>query len=84
MIYEYRCPQCGKESEVNHGMTEDPQVACPSCGCDMNRRITGGQGTIFKGSGFPGNDMKKKASYAKAQDKNEDEFGAKKPWELMR
>ena len=82
-IYEYKCGWCGKEVTVNHPMTEDPEVACPTCGTSMNRKITGGQGVIFKGPGFPGNDMKKKDAYAKEQEKNEKESRTKRPWELI-
>lgn len=84
MIYQYRCQLCGKEVEVNHGMTEDPEVSCPTCGSEMTRRITGGAGTIFKGSGFPGNDMKKKERYFREQQKTEAEMQTKKPWEVVR
>lgn len=83
MIYEYVCPKCHAEEEVHHGMTETPEIRCVNCGNVMSRRITGGQGTIFKGPGFPGNDMKKKDAYAKEQEKNEKESRTKRPWELI-
>lgn len=83
MIYEYVCPKCHAEEEVHHGMTETPEIRCVNCGNVMSRKITGGQGTIFKGPGFPGNDMKKKDAYAKEQEKNEKESRTKRPWELI-
>lgn len=83
MIYEYVCPNCSTEEVINHGMTESPDVRCAKCGHVMGRRITGGQGTIFKGAGFPGNDMKKKDQYFKEQEKHEREARTKKPWELV-
>ena len=30
--YDYRCTSCGNVFEVEHGMTERPEVTCPSCG----------------------------------------------------
>lgn len=83
MIYEYVCPNCSAEEEVNHGMDEVPTIRCSKCGHVMSRRITGGQGIIFKGPGFPGNDMKKKDQYFKEQERNEKESRTKRPWELI-
>ena len=30
--YGYRCGSCGKVFEVEHGMTEHPNIVCPECG----------------------------------------------------
>ena len=30
--YDYRCTSCGNVFEVEHGMTERPEVSCPTCG----------------------------------------------------
>lgn len=57
--YIYICKQCQKETELFHRMSESPDVICKDCNEKMNIKITGGSGFIFKGSGFPGNDMKK-------------------------
>lgn len=83
MIYEYVCPNCALHEVIDHGMTENPEIRCTGCGEKMLRKITGGAGTVFKGTGFPGNDMKKKDAYAKEQERNEKESRTKRPWELI-
>ncbi|HEX2205712.1 MAG TPA: zinc ribbon domain-containing protein [Longimicrobium sp.] len=50
--YEYRCPQCGTDFEKFQKMSDDPVAACPKCGADAERRLSGGAGLLFKGSGF--------------------------------
>ena len=49
--YEYRCPE-GHEIELFQKMTDKPRAKCPSCGRTAVRRISGGAGLVFKGSGF--------------------------------
>ena len=49
--YEYRCPQ-GHEFEKFQKMSDRPRVKCPVCGKVASRKISGGAGFVFKGSGF--------------------------------
>jgi len=49
--YEYTCPQ-GHSFEKFQKMTEKPRAKCPTCGQLASRRISGGAGLVFKGSGF--------------------------------
>ncbi len=49
--YEYQCPE-GHQFERFHKMNERPRVKCPTCGKVAMRRISGGAGLVFKGSGF--------------------------------
>ena len=49
--YEYRCPE-GHEFERVQKMTGPPRAKCPICGRTATRRISGGAGLIFKGTGF--------------------------------
>jgi putative FmdB family regulatory protein len=49
--YEYRCPE-GHEFEVFQKMSDPPGATCPECGEDAERRLSGGAGLLFKGSGF--------------------------------
>lgn len=61
--YEYTCKDCQASFDVFHGMTEQPEVACPSCGSRSTARLlTGGAGLIFKGSGFYITDYKNSAA----------------------
>lgn len=49
--YEYQCPE-GHEFELFQKMSEKPRAKCPLCGKTAARRISGGAGLVFKGSGF--------------------------------
>ena len=49
--YEYQCPT-GHVFELFQKMTDRPRAKCPECGRSAERRISGGAGLIFKGSGF--------------------------------
>ena len=49
--YEYECPE-GHEFELFQKMSEKPRAKCPVCGKVAERRISGGAGLVFKGSGF--------------------------------
>lgn len=50
--YEYRCPGCGNEFEKFQRMSDEPKAPCPACGAEAQRRLSGGAGLLFKGSGF--------------------------------
>src|SRR5215207_8892147 len=51
--YEYRCPQ-GHDFEHFFSKISDSKgmLPCPRCGQEAERRISGGSGLLFKGSGF--------------------------------
>jgi putative FmdB family regulatory protein len=49
--YEYRCPD-GHLFEKFQKMNEKPRAKCPVCGKPATRKISGGAGLVFKGSGF--------------------------------
>jgi putative FmdB family regulatory protein len=49
--YEYVCP-AGHEFEKFQKMSDKPRAACPTCGKSATRKISGGAGLVFKGSGF--------------------------------
>ena len=63
--YEYRCPSCGSEFEKFQRMSDEPVAECPSCGAASERRLSGGAGLLFKGSGFYITDYRSE-SYKKA------------------
>jgi putative FmdB family regulatory protein len=50
--YEYRCNECGNDFETFQRMSDEPVASCPKCGKDASRRLSGGAGLLFKGSGF--------------------------------
>ncbi len=61
--YEYSCLKCGKDFEAFQSMKDDPLKVC-TCGKKgkVRRKIGGGAGLIFKGSGFYITDYKKTGS----------------------
>ena len=69
--YEYRCRSCGEEFEKFQRMSDEPVAECPACGTAAERRLSGGAGLIFKGSGFYITDYRgegyKKAADAESQ-----------------
>lgn len=71
--YEYECPD-GHQFEKLQKMSEKPRAACPVCGKAAVRKISGGAGLVFKGSGFYITDYGKDG---KGPRKAETESGAK-------
>ncbi len=49
--YDYRCPSCGMQFDVEHPMSEHPDVFCPSCNTQAERVFLP-SGITFHGSGF--------------------------------
>lgn len=49
--YDFRCPE-GHDFELFLRTTARARVKCPECGRLATRRISGGAGLLFKGSGF--------------------------------
>jgi putative FmdB family regulatory protein len=59
--YEYICAKCGHEMEAFQSMNDKPLRQCPACQRRaLKRKVGGGGGLIFKGSGFYINDYRKK------------------------
>ena len=55
--YDYRCTACQSVFEVEHPMSEKPEVKCPECGSDAER-VFGASGIVFSGSGFYNTDQR--------------------------
>ena len=76
--YEYRCP---KGHEFEHFFrtisSAESQMKCPECGEVGERRISGGTGLLFKGSGFYITDYGKdgKKDQRRAADSSKSESG---------
>lgn len=49
--YEYECPE-GHSFEKFQKMNDKPRAKCPVCGKPGTRKISGGAGLVFRGSGF--------------------------------
>ncbi|MDI1335005.1 MAG: zinc ribbon domain-containing protein [Lacunisphaera sp.] len=60
--YEYVCTKCGHEMEAFQSMKDEPLTRCPACRkAALKRKVGGGAGLIFKGTGFYITDYKKKS-----------------------
>ena len=49
--YEYECPE-GHAFEKFQKMADKPRAKCPVCGKPATRKISGGSGLVFRGTGF--------------------------------
>lgn len=59
--YDYDCLKCGHAFEAFQSMKDEPLKSCPKCKKrSVKRRIGGGAGLIFKGTGFYITDYKNK------------------------
>ena len=59
--YEYYCTACKFEFEEFQSIASEPIQICPKCKTkNVKRKISGGTGLIFKGSGFYITDYKNK------------------------
>lgn len=63
--YDYKCTVCGEVFEVEHGMTEHPEIACPRCGKPAEKVISA-SGIKFEGNGFYNTDMRSGSSSTEA------------------
>ena len=70
--YDYRC-QNGHDSEHFFRRFSDAptELVCPVCGAEAVRRVSGGAGLVFKGSGFYLTDYGKNAHRKPAADASE-------------
>jgi len=75
--YEYQCPN-GHDFELFQKMSDKPRAKCPTCGQPATRKISGGAGLVFKGSGFYITDYGKDG---KGPRKDGDKAPAEKPAE---
>ena len=59
--YDYKCPQCETQVEVEHPMSEHPTIHCPSCGAEA-QRVFSTSGIVFEGHGFYNTDQRNSGS----------------------
>jgi putative FmdB family regulatory protein len=60
-LYDYKCTQCDKTTEIRRGFDETHIEACPSCGGKL-ARVFNPAPIVFKGSGFYVTDSRKSSS----------------------
>ena len=68
--YDYVCDDCGYQFEEFQSITAKPLAKCPKCRGRIRRLIGGGNGFLFKGSGFYATDYRSD-SYKNAKQKEE-------------
>lgn len=76
--YEYRCAECGNEFEQFGRMSDPPVQECPQCHAQAQRKISGGAGLVFKGSGFYITDYRGEG-YKKAAESDKSGGGSSSP-----
>ena len=57
-LYDYKCTECGKVTEVRHGFNESHADPCPACGGTV-QRVFSAAPIVFKGSGYYVTDSRK-------------------------
>jgi len=77
--YDYICSDCGYEFEYFQSMSDEPIRICPKCNGTVRRKISGGTGLIFKGSGYYLTDYVKKSGSSDVPKKKNIETKIKKP-----
>jgi putative FmdB family regulatory protein len=61
-IYEYRCSECGFQSEYLQKVSEPPLSVCPSCGKATFQKLLSAAGFQLKGSGWYATDFRNSGS----------------------
>lgn len=78
--YDYVCTKCGHELEVFQSMKDALLTKCPVCRkAGLKRKVGGGAGLIFKGTGFYITDYKKKSGEPSAPAKSPETKPETKP-----
>lgn len=57
-IYEYRCTECGHQTEVLQKISEAPLTVCTACGKPSFTKLLSAAGFQLKGSGWYATDFK--------------------------
>ena len=71
--YDYVCLECTNEFEIFQKMSDPLLDKCPKCEGKINRKIGGGGGLLFKGSGFYVTDYKNNSTKKKVEKKSKTE-----------
>jgi len=77
--YDYVCTVCSYEFEEFQKMSDAHLTECPKCKSELRRKIGGGTGLHFKGSGFYITDYKDKPGASKKSKETKPAKETKKP-----
>ena len=69
--YEYECTICGHQFEEFQKITDKSIKICPKCKGEVRRKISGGAGFLFKGSGFYITDYRSESYKKRAKEEKE-------------
>jgi len=50
-LYLYKCNTCGEKREVDHGMSDNPEILCDKCQ-EQCAKLPGVGAVTFRGSGW--------------------------------
>src|SRR5687768_16359895 len=64
-IYEYRCGECGAQTEILQRISDAPLTVCPQCGKPALTKLVSAAGFQLKGTGWYATDFKDKKPAAK-------------------
>jgi putative FmdB family regulatory protein len=79
-IYEYRCGECGAQTEILQRISAAPPTVCPECGKPALIKLVSAAGFQLKGTGWYATDFKDKGTKPAAKsDKTEKSGTADKP-----
>lgn len=74
--YEYTCSACDTKHDIVQKMTDPTLTECPSCGQPTLRKVFGGVGVVFKGSGFYRTDSRSGGEKGGSEPKKKDASSA--------
>lgn len=77
--YEYHCPSCKKNYDLQEGFSAETTHPCKKCGKGTAKRVLHAPRVHFKGSGFYATDSKKRSSAATASPKGSSSEAASPP-----
>jgi len=87
-IYEYRCGECGAQTEILQRISDAPLSVCPECGKAALTKLVSAAGFQLKGTGWYVTDFRDKgakpaatASKAEKSDKADKAADSAKPAE---
>ena len=87
-IYEYRCDECGAQTEILQRISDAPLTDCPECGKPALKKLVSAAGFQLKGTGWYVTDFRDKGGKSAAKsdksdksDKPEKSTDAAKPAE---
>ena len=87
-IYEYRCAECGAQTEILQRISDAPLAVCPQCGKAALVKLVSAAGFQLKGTGWYVTDFRDKgakpaatASKAEKSDKSDKPADGAKPAE---